>query len=647
MTHQKPPAAPPYDGPAPSQRLPLPVSHLPPALASGPALCGPFRHGLPSGRSWWEVGADDGALRLVTLDDDKGPAARVIAAAVPWVIGQSRDLETGAELVTLTWRAPGGGAWHEATVGRATVADPRALATLADRGLPVTAGPMARGLVDWLHDCIIDGAHLARRGGASLAAAHVGWVGPDNAPAGWVAVPGWRDVSEVYDDDDGEGGGVYRQGDTLPAHVAGSGWIASARGAAPVKLAAPGGLEVLARAMAPRGCPDAFMRSLRQASPALLVAVGASLASALLRPLGLSGFLLDLSGATSGGKTSALRVAAAVWGDPDQLVRTWRDSDAYLYRAAAFLGSVPIFLDDTKTENDPRRVASTIYSLTSGVERGRGTADGGVQATRTWRSVGLLTGEQRLTSFSSDAGTRARVLSVWGQVFRCAGDAEDAVEAARAHHGHLGPAYVAQWFRADATDDDGECGNAGILRAVFRTNAREFGADIDDGNVNAAIAARLRLPAAAVMTALVTAQGAGLLPPDLDLEPARELLRRAVLEGAADADQPLAALLAVESERAQHPDRWAPSAAAADLTAGQTPSAGWAGVYSEGKRAACWLPNVLDAALTRAGFRPAETLARWADRGWLVRDAQGKNPRIGLSGSRPRLVVVKLAHLDG
>ena len=631
-------------------RRKLHPSTLPPALTSGTgaAVYGPYRFGLPSGRSWWEIDVYTGVLELVT-GPPFSPVAqerRPVTGAVPWVTALSRDVDTGAELVTLTWRAGPAVApkaastaapstWHEVTVGRATVADPRALAALADRGFPVTAGPMAKGLVDWIHDCIMDPAFTRARGdGPALASTRLGWVGPDASPDGWVTVPGWGDGPDGTLEADGMV--RLRLGMVLPRGRVGAGWIDCGTGAPAVKLAPPGGLEVLARGLAPAGAPGGLAPVLAAATPPLLVALGASWASALLRPLGLAGFLLDLSGATSGGKTSALRLAAALWGDPDQLVRTWRDSDAFLYRTAAFLGSVPVFLDDTKTENDPRRVASTIYSLTSGVERGRGTADGGVQAPRSWRSVGLLTGEQRLTSFSSDAGTRARVLPVWGQVFRCAEDAEDAVEAARAHHGHLGPALIEHIFGH---------GNAEVMRAVFRSEAGSMAAVADGAGVNGAIAFRLRLPAAAVMTALLMAQGCGLLPRDCDLAPVAALLRRAVREGSADADQPLAALLAVESERAQHPDRWADARTASMLTPGATPTAGWAGVYDDARDIACWLPNVLDTALTRAGFRPAETRARWADRGWLALDKSGDNPRVGLTGSRPRMVAVKVAHL--
>ena len=37
----------------------------------------------------------------------------------------------------------------------------------------------------------------------------------------------------------------------------------------------------------------------------------------------LNGFVMDWSGATSRGKTSALRVGASIWGDPDRVVGSW------------------------------------------------------------------------------------------------------------------------------------------------------------------------------------------------------------------------------------------------------------------------------------------------------------------------------------
>jgi hypothetical protein len=601
-------------------RGPVPVWALPPALRPAVAVkCGgrliaPHRHGLADGAEWWAVGSD-GALRAfreVESKSDDGPQIkiRVAAPGAVWIVDRGLDVEHGHEVVTLAWRAEAGpgpadgaGVWRTKTVGRTVIADPRKLVELAQDGAPVTAGDVARSLVDWLADLLTDRTYRTLIGTAAAVAPRLGWIGPDPEPDGWIG-PNGKDGAP--------------------------GWIGCAPGAAPVRLAAPDGLDAMAAALRPAGRADALADVMASATPTLWCAVGAALASPLLRPLGLQGWILDIAGATSGGKTSALTVAASVWGSPESLIRTWRDTDVFVFACASFLGCLPVYLDDTKTETDPKRIARVVYSLTSGTERGRGSADGGVRALRTWRSVGILTGEQPLTSFSSDAGTRARVLPLWGQVFRTADEAERATLAARRSWGHTGAAFVRALCQPGALEH---------VRGLHDVWAEWLRAELGTGAEGVAL--RLRLPAAAVLAAVAAAVEWGVLTITAAAwDGMRAALLSSLRAGAADADQPLAALLAAESERMAHPDRWALKGA--PVSSADVPAAGWAGVYDPDAGTVYWLPGALDNVLARAGFRPAEVLARWSDRGWRVVDAAGANPRVVVAGSRGRAVGVRL-----
>ncbi len=597
-------------------RRPVPPWALPPALRAAAGrltdgrLMPPNRHGLADGIEWWGVG-QDGVLRSfkevtkrVDGEDWTEVKPRVVASHPVWIVERGTDVEHGHDVVTLAWRAESGpghpdGPWRQKTVGRAVIADPRKLVELAADGAPITAGDVARGMVDWLADLVADRTCRSVIGESAAVTPRLGWVGADPGnPEGWVGPAGWVAVSG-----------------TAPA----------------VRLMAPDGLEAVAAAMRPAGRADALAEVLSAGTSTLWCAVGAALASPLLRPLGLQGWILDIAGSTSGGKTSALTVAAAVWGSPESLIRTWRDTDVFVFSVAAFLGNVPVYVDDTKTETDPKRIARVVYSLTSGTERGRGSADGGVRTLRTWRSVGILTGEQPLTSFSSDAGTRARVLPLWGQVFRSADEAERAVLVARRSWGHLGAAFVAALCAPGQIEKvRGLCDEwAEWLRG-------ELGGPGADG-----VALRLRLPAASILAALAFAVEAGILTiTAAQWDEVRAALLKSIKAGASDADQPLAALLAAESERMAHPDRWIGSEAAS--TATDTPTAGWAGIYDHERGVAYWLPGALDGALIKAGHRPAEVLARWGDRGWRLTEKDGKDPRKTLCGSRGRFVAVKI-----
>lgn len=604
-------------------RAPFPAWTMPPKLreaATKRKLCPPFRHGLPTGDQWWGIGDGGSIVAIRRVDDpseDDGETIvkmHVVANRPVWLVSRGVDIETGNELSTLAWReesGPGAFPWREYTVPRGVTKDPKKLVELANQsGCPVTAGECARAMVDWLMDLENDRAYAGIIGERSPLTTRVGWFGDALNPTGFLALDNlWVQMRE---DDDSPG----------------------------IRLHAPDGFAQLVDRCAPRGQARGLWEVMQKATPTLWIAVGASLASVLVSPLGIDPWILDVAGTTTGGKSSTLKVAAAIWGSPEEMVRTWRDTDAFVFGLAVFLNALPVMVDDTKTEENPDRIARMVYSLTSGTERGRGRADGGVQAPRAWKSVGILTGEQPVTSFTTDAGTRARVLPLWGAAFGTDADAgpraEAAVETARLHFGHIGPGFV-RWLS-----------QPGALDRVRQMQARHSQALLERLSASGkpdGICVRLRKPAASVLVALEAAGAAGLLPVTADtLRAVFDALTASVRGGASDADQPLAALRLAEGARASNPHRWVVKEAAA---AAQAPSQGWQGVVlasSEhmGATQIAWLPHELSRVLESGGYRPKELMEAWRDRGWLKVDHKGFNQAIRLGGARPRLVVLDL-----
>ena len=161
---------------------------------------------------------------------------------------------------------------------------------------------------------------------------------------------------------------------------------------------------------------------------------------------------MDASGLTSTGKTTSLRLAASVWGQPNpaqpgSMLGSWNASPTYIERRAALFNGIPVILDDSKQARDPEFVARMIYDLASGQGKGRGTI-GGLRRSDRWRTVVLTTGEQRLIDFTQDGGTRGRVITLWGPPFgaRDTGNQvprQSLPTALETDHGHAGPAFVA------------------------------------------------------------------------------------------------------------------------------------------------------------------------------------------------------------
>lgn len=177
---------------------------------------------------------------------------------------------------------------------------------------------------------------------------------------------------------------------------------------------------------------------------ALLMVLGA-FASVILSDLKLSPFIIDLSGPTSRGKTSALKVAASVWGN-SHLVSEWNLTKVAAERKAAFLNSFPLLLDDTM-KADEKHLKAFVYNFSGGRSRGRGSVTGS-QVEYTWNNLMLSTGETSLTDYAMQAGgAAARVLPITGLPFE---DVEyeffnELYEAIEEHHGAIGMEFLKQW----------------------------------------------------------------------------------------------------------------------------------------------------------------------------------------------------------
>ncbi|MED3861114.1 DUF927 domain-containing protein [Priestia megaterium] len=156
--------------------------------------------------------------------------------------------------------------------------------------------------------------------------------------------------------------------------------------------------------------------------PKVIAGVYASFASPLIHIFDSKTFIFEWSGETSKGKSISQKIAASVWGKPDEsgIIKKWRNTQVGLERLAALTNHLPLFLDDTKQAN-AKTVANSVYNLAGGQGKGRGSTKG-MQVTRQWKNIIFSTGEQVITAFSKDGGTAARVIPITGLPFEKADD---------------------------------------------------------------------------------------------------------------------------------------------------------------------------------------------------------------------------------
>lgn len=522
----------------------------------------------------WREAPDAEALRApegYVLDagvSSVGPDGKTSEVSV-WPLYLSErtyDVETHELGLRAVWRM-GRGVWVNEVVPRGVAfQSAKVVEALASKGAPLTSGT-AKAVVRYLH--AFEAANIevlkTRRVTRSL-----GWVGQASA-SGFLLGRTWYPCATASDN-------------------------------APVDfLPGDAGDAQLADAFECAGTLAEWQELITPVAqhPRAQMALYASLAAPLLSRLGVSGFVVDWSGRTSIGKTTSLTLAASVWGRPEQLLLTWDATRVGVERRMALLRGLPVFLDDTKRAKKPQDIASTIYGAANGRGRERGSLKG-TAATATWRTAVLTTGEQKITEYTKDGGTRARTLCLEGSPFE--GTAGPLV--ARLHRGLrrcFGTAGHA-WIRLLCASEL----DWATLERAHEAAATRYAALAEDGTGQ-----RLADYLAALEVAGILAHEAGVLPGAWGgLADAEELLAHAG-EAAPEvrAWPELGAWLAARREQFATESR----------TADHLTSSGILGKWD--KKLIYVFPPQLDRALKELGYEPNAVISAAASRGWLVKGA--------------------------
>lgn len=137
----------------------------------------------------------------------------------------------------------------------------------------------------------------------------------------------------------------------------------------------------------------------------LLFALSIAFAGPLLEPLGQEPGCFNLVGASSTGKTSALRLAGSVWGGggPIGFASTWRTTSNALEGVCAQHNDSFLGLDELGM-CPPHEVDAAAYSLSGGNGKSRLKSDGELRARQRWRVMVLSTAEITLGQRIAEGG---------------------------------------------------------------------------------------------------------------------------------------------------------------------------------------------------------------------------------------------------
>ncbi|MFZ3193497.1 MAG: DUF927 domain-containing protein [Moraxellaceae bacterium] len=145
------------------------------------------------------------------------------------------------------------------------------------------------------------------------------------------------------------------------------------------------------------------------------LALSMAFAAVLADLVGEQGGGIHIKGGSSTGKSTALKMACSVWGDPEQYGREWRTTDNALEGLAALHNDGLLVLDELN-QCDPRVIGTAVYMLANGQGKARMHKTGTTKDAIKWRVLFLSAGEESLSALMQQAGKRTNA----GQEIRLA-----------------------------------------------------------------------------------------------------------------------------------------------------------------------------------------------------------------------------------
>lgn len=171
--------------------------------------------------------------------------------------------------------------------------------------------------------------------------------------------------------------------------------------------------------------------------------LAASFTAPLLKWISQRIFFIYNWGGSKGGKTAGLKAALSVWGDPEKLMVNFNATQVALERMAGFYCDLPLGIDERQLAgNNQGSLEKIVYMLASGTGRARGSKGGGLQEMRTWRTVALATGEEPISTDTSQTGISTRILEIYGGPFPDEKSASLMHQMAGMNCGWAGPYFI-------------------------------------------------------------------------------------------------------------------------------------------------------------------------------------------------------------
>jgi putative DNA primase/helicase len=201
----------------------------------------------------------------------------------------------------------------------------------------------------------------------------------------------------------------------------------------------------------------------------LAFALSAAFAAPLAHLVGEDSGGFHLRGPSSGGKTTALRAAASVWGKPSAYMRLWRATANGLEGLASIHNDGLLILDEL-SQIDPREAGEAAYLLANGKGKARASRSGEARQSASWRLLFLSSGEESLSALLARVGKRTNA----GQEIRLAdieADAGAGMGIFEQLHGKDSAAALAKAINDSSSVNHGTVGREWLRRVVTDRSA--------------------------------------------------------------------------------------------------------------------------------------------------------------------------------
>jgi putative DNA primase/helicase len=513
---------------------------------------------------------------------------RIRLAYAPIFIGaRVHNEDTGEARRQVIWRGSSG--WCSRVVDRQTLSTPANIISLVNYDAPISRSTAIQ-LIEFLNEfevCNTEAFPLVR------STTRLGWM---------------RDGSFLLPD------GHYSPEETNN----------------PLQLTPPDGMEQTSAALTQSGDWESWLAAIRPLIdyPDMMTAIYASAAAPLLSILRVPGFVVDFSGPTCGGKTTALRVAASVWGRPcfdaPTCVFSWDTTPLWLENTMGYLGSIPLFLDDTQRARSTSTVPDFVYDFCQGQGRTRRS-----RAPVTWRSILFTTGTRPIIRTDGDPAIKARVLSLRGKPL-----GSNVIVGGR----------VSENLQIDLEQTYGHLGRKVISYLVSNSDRtvqiRQLFEKLRDHYISSAPSATARRHASSLAVLEVASKICHQLGvPEPTDSPFVRLVEIAYSANYTPADHNIAALKDVLSWAVAHQNRFWNR-----LPENEPPTESWVGAWSrrESWKQICFILADLRSLLTEFGYPPDTTIRVWRERGFIATGSQNNRTKpIKVAGELIRCVCLK------